>query len=652
MKINTLRLANFRNHGQSDLNLDKLNFFVGHNNAGKSSLLAAIEWGLTGKCMWTDKAGRGAADLVRQGEKQASVALEVEGMGGILRTMPPHSLQVGRSAGVIEGQAAILNHLQTDEDNLRIALNAAAFLSLSQAEQRSFLFGAYGLNFTAELVAGQLVSWLTSNGHSEETAAKLAEQAKAWYPANMTGGPEVLDVMEKRAKELRRDLKKDKQRTETALEDLTMTIQGLGQRAGTDQLPEMKDTLVKLRARRDELLKQSGGKDVQARREKLQSGIQALVEKITGVRAKGQELVAQLKDLGEPVEDTLADQIKTLHSRMNAHRNQASAVESRLKTLTEAAQALVAANRRCPLAPGVIQCALTAKQVEKILANISQEQNAAKEELTRIEAWTQETATELSALEKKQQDNQIRAKQYVLLQGEIKTQRVLLDQFTADKAALEQELASLPKTEFDQAANLTDHISHLDKQIQAVETEVNKLKETAKLNHRLQELKDEVKSLTAEISDLETLVKALGPEGLRKKLLAGILGDFLGRVNDRLAKLTDGAYQISLAEDIFCRANGGPLLPIKLLSKSEQLRVGIAISEALSAKAGLRFLAIDEADMLDQGNRDLLTGLLLDLTEEYDQILVCTTVGDVQPQNPNLPGVKMFWVEEGKVQEV
>jgi len=80
--------------------------------------------------------------------------------------------------------------------------------------------------------------------------------------------------------------------------------------------------------------------------------------------------------------------------------------------------------------------------------------------------------------------------------------------------------------------------------------------------------------------------------------------------------------------------------------------VGIAIQEALSHAAGLSFLAIDEADMLDQENRDLLTGMLLDIAGEYEQVLVFTTVGDVKPQNPGLAGVKLFWVEEGKVSEV
>lgn len=137
-------------------------------------------------------------------------------------------------------------------------------------------------------------------------------------------------------------------------------------------------------------------------------------------------------------------------------------------------------------------------------------------------------------------------------------------------------------------------------------------------------------------------------------MLTGILEGFVTRVNDRLGRLTEGTYHIRLTPDmtLLCCANGGPFLPLKLLSKSEQLRVGIAISEALSAAVGIQFLAIDVADMLDQENRDLLAGMLLEVADEFDQVLVFTTVGDVQPENPALPGVKMFWVEEGAVHEL
>lgn len=174
------------------------------------------------------------------------------------------------------------------------------------------------------------------------------------------------------------------------------------------------------------------------------------------------------------------------------------------------------------------------------------------------------------------------------------------------------------------------------------------------LARRQEELRRDLDIYNVDLADLEILVKALGPDGLLKSMLAGLLDNFLGRVNDQLGRLTEGTYQLALGQDmaLLCRANGGPLLPLKLLSKSEQLRVGIAIQEALSSAVGLSFLAVDEADMLDQENRDLLTGMLLDLAEDYDQVLVFTTVGDVKPTNPGLEGVKLFWVEDVTVSVV
>lgn len=197
-------------------------------------------------------------------------------------------------------------------------------------------------------------------------------------------------------------------------------------------------------------------------------------------------------------------------------------------------------------------------------------------------------------------------------------------------------------------------LSPITELIKESEKALGQLAEASVTSEKKAVLKQDIEMLAAELAGLEVLIKALGPEGLRRDMLAGILESFVGRVNDRLGRLTEGAYQVSLGEDmtILCRANGGPVLPLKLLSKSEQLRVGIAVSEALSAAAGLNFLAIDEADMLEQDNRDLLAGMLLDTAEEFDQALVFTTVGDVKPENPGIPGVKMFLVDEGAVREI
>jgi len=57
-------------------------------------------------------------------------------------------------------------------------------------------------------------------------------------------------------------------------------------------------------------------------------------------------------------------------------------------------------------------------------------------------------------------------------------------------------------------------------------------------------------------------------------------------------------------------------------------------------------------DMLDQDNRDLLMVTMLTAAEQFDQIMLFCTVGEVQPADPGLPGVKMFWVEDGRVTEL
>jgi len=301
LKINRLYLKNFCNHTETEIDLGRINFFVGHNNAGKSSILAAIEWALTGRCLWTDKAGRGAADLVRQGEKQAVVTLDVEGLGAVARSLPPHTLQVGRVAGVNEGQAAIHNYLRADESRLQVALNTGAFLAMTQAEQRAFLFSAYGLSWTAEQVAAELARWLVKKGHKEEDARRLAAKARGYYLAGITSGPEIFEAMEKRAKEERKELKKDKQRAESALAGIGSA--DLNQ-APPEGLEDLKNHLAGMKKRRDEMLKACGaGREAQARRRALEEKIGQADRGAAEAREKAESLAAELESLGGPGEE-------------------------------------------------------------------------------------------------------------------------------------------------------------------------------------------------------------------------------------------------------------------------------------------------------------------------------------------------------------
>lgn len=645
-------MENFRNHRKTEITLDRINFFVGHNNAGKTSILAAIDWGLTGRCMWTDKAGRGAAELVRQGEKRVTVALEVEGLGAAVRSLPPHSLQVGRASGVNEGQAAIHNFLGVDEDRLRVAINATAFLSMSPAEQRAFLFSAYGLTWTADQVAEELARWLSNKGHKEEDARRLAEKAKDYYPADITGGPEIFEAMEKRAKEERKELKKDRQRAEAALADIQNSLTAA--HAFSEELAKAREKKAALLARRDELLQACGAsREARARRQVLAERIAQAENRLAETRAKAQALATEVAALGGPESDQdrhWQELEQKLQEQLEAANGAAAAVRSRMETIDRAGRALAGKERRCPLAPDVLQCGLTEEQLQAVLKVLRQEYKALARELDKHQAVARETAEKLADIRQKLAESQARAKRALALEAGLKAQRQMITRLEEDLAGWKDELAGLREPD----QTLLEELDLVEAMLREAEDILAREKELEALAGRKAALERDMETLAREVADIEVLVKALGPDGLRKDLLASILEGFVGRANDRLGRLTGGAYQIDLAPDmtILCRADGGPLLPLKLLSKSEQLRVGIAVSEALSAAAGLRFLAIDEADMLDQENRDLLAGMLLDTAEDFDQVLVFTTVGDVRPENPGIPGVKMFWVEEGTVREL
>jgi exonuclease SbcC len=642
-------MEDFRNHQRTEVALDKINFFVGGNNAGKTSILAAIEWALTGRCMWTDRAGRGAADLVRQGEKQACVALELEGLGAVIRSLPPHTLQAGRTTGVNEGQATIQNFLDADEECLKVALNASAFMAMSPAEQRSMLFTAYGLAWTTEKVATELNSWLTRNNHREEDAVRLAGRAKGYYPAGITCGPEIFDAMEKRAKEERREVKKDKQRVEAALAEMADSP---GRAPVSGQADELKDQLGDLSRQRDGLLRSCGaGSDIMARRETLLHKIHDAADKISAAQKLACSLEGELGQLGEPAPDVSAEEEAVLEKIGELNKKEA-ALKSQLAAVDKAGESLTGAGRKCPLAPDHLQCGLTEEQLEAVLITLRKERKLTDQELKKCASDLEEAYGELSKVRERQEAHRVTAARVSGIRSRAGAQRTLADILLEEKGLLEIELASLPQAE--DSAGDEQELARVTTLVKECEAALTQLVEAGVMEERKGSLQRDIETFSTELTDLEVLVKALGPDGLRRDMLAGILEGFVRRVNDRLGRLTEGAYQVSLGADmdILCRANGGPVLPLKLLSKSEQLRTGIAISEALSATAGLKFLAIDEADMLEQDNRDLLAGMLLDTAAEFDQVLVFTTVGDVRPENPGIPGVKMFQVNEGAVREI
>src|SRR5690242_7261256 len=73
MFVRKLKLENWRSHKATELEFGTLNLIRGPNASGKTSVAQSLEFLLTGRCLGTDEAGKGASGLIRAGAREAGV---------------------------------------------------------------------------------------------------------------------------------------------------------------------------------------------------------------------------------------------------------------------------------------------------------------------------------------------------------------------------------------------------------------------------------------------------------------------------------------------------------------------------------------------------------------------------------------------------
>ncbi|MDF9408197.1 AAA family ATPase [Pelotomaculum isophthalicicum JI] len=369
MKINRLYLQNFRSHRESDISLDRVNFFLGKNNAGKTSLLAALEWGLTGRCYWTDKAGRGAGDLIKTGAKSATVLADLAGAGLAVRTMNPNGFTFDGETAAQAAQAKLYAALQTNEGDLQAALNVSAFLAMSPSEQKTYLFNVLDLRWDIDIVLAALREWANRSGHGEKIE-RLEHLVRPLYPPKVQAGPEVLDAIEKKLRDLRRDTKRDLQRIRAAQEENPVSNP-----APDVTLEEVLAQLAELRAERDNILTMlADRKRSEDRRKTLQANYEAVRGRLSQITDALAGLAGQapVKPFAVP-DRAVLDGAAALVAKRQAG---VVSLEAEWRTLKAALDALSKAGSRCPLAPDHITCAMTTAKRIKLLEDLAAQADA------------------------------------------------------------------------------------------------------------------------------------------------------------------------------------------------------------------------------------------------------------------------------------
>lgn len=647
MKINSIHLKDFRIHERLAVPLDNITVIVGPNGSGKSSIKAALEYALTGRCEWTDGRGAGADGLIRDDAKKATVALDIEGVGVVKREIP-NSLEVeGLPGSTTQQQAILMQKLGATETTLSAALNTTGFLNLDRATQKTLLFDLLGFSFSREDIADRV---------AQAVGERRAEAASEWVSKELeegTYGPQVFALLEERAVADRRTKKRRLKELET-LAQAPVPVR-LPDGVTLEDRDAIKSQLEALRAERDELMKRLGeakaqadaraarARQVEGLRRQLQKAQETLSD-VVGASPENIERCRQVAgSLGLRIDQVSEERARTAATLAAGH--------TKRDTLAKALESISKATGKCPLAPGVVSCPMSADDLQALTKKLETDLNAAEKDIEKAQEALRALDGEIAGLRRQKAKVEAEAASLEQALARYEDARRTVETLKVQLAQAEADLANTPEP-----PDVTD----LQAQIDTLSQRIARGDELLQLLRRYELAVEAQKANVAEwracqeeLETLEALCAALGPKGIRAQILGEAVAALQAHANERCKALTGGEYSVEFRVDedleiLVTRAGYGPR-SVSQLSASEKFRMGLIIQDVLNSLTGLRLLVVDGADILDVENRALMMNMLLEVREDYDTILVLSTLGDVAPADPGIPGVSVYVLQDGEL---
>lgn len=591
MKITRVHLTNFRSYAGLEVPLRAWRtLVVGRNNAGKSSLRDAIRWALTGRCDGLDRGGRGVALLVRDGATSLEVRVDVAGLGSVIRRFDGKTttLQVGTFAAdddesfdpIIRGatgdvQAAILKKLGTTEDVLEAALDSGAFLALEHGEAKDLLMRLLNVRVRmTDALRGALTDAhfdLEAIGESL-TLAGLDELEKAAREKRLVAKTRLKDMGAPREPKLPATL------------DQAPSAASLAAKLG-----KLRDASEKLFAADAERRGRAG--ELQGQKVRLENRLRELQQRMGAVDAD------QIRERLEALEADRAAVIARLdREKLDALR--AKIAETRGE-LAAAERILLAVRKHTPAKGCILDAAIPCKTPAKYF----------KDHVEAIEATRVTLARTIDQATADSRDIEVAALDLDKLDAEERELRRGLDGYEKAVGAWDETkraIEALGPQLADAGAEPDPAIEAKRREIAEVETLLAAWRDHDARVKAYDQAVEKVAKYQADVDRLEALVELLGAKGLRVQALAEAVDRFERKVNGFL-KAWD--YALTLKLDPWTVVVNGR--PVTMYSKSEKLRIGVALQLAIVEAAGLGFAFIDEADLLDKINNALLARLLM-----------------------------------------
>ena len=551
MKINRIRLENFKIHKNLEINFDEKNIIMGENGVGKSSIFHAILFGLFGKDSISSVNISNVSSLIRIGSYNLNVELEISDRNTLYKIIRSSNNNGESKAILYEGSRVIasgpdvvnkkireilnINRFEKFTDVLYIKqgdlgryINLSGKIELTKLLEKIFDIEYYSL--ILKVVEGLIKDLEKEKEYKEKEKSLLLKDIELYK--NIFGDRDIEKLLEEinkylELKKIRDNIYKDYLELKT-LEggiDYNLLTQEnyLNQKLKEyeEKERELYDNILNFESERKNLKYENYSKDLlNSSLEYLESRKKEL-EYLENVDEK--ELEYKLRELGEIYSNiekyieykNIENEIKNIDNKKKELENNIIILENKIKEEEEYLNILNREISECP----VCKRALDEDLHKKLLDQYRESLNKDKENLNKFK-------NEKNNLDKLYQEIESKYKYFLYIQGKIKD-KINLSDIENEKVRIEKEINEINYkiNQINEYKIIKDTINYIKK------NEFDKVIDN--LRKEYQNIKNEINNIRYSLMKIENMKKNLEKiKDIYKRNNLNSLSEFEDKLNE------------------------------------------------------------------------------------------------------------------------
>lgn len=578
MFVKTINTFNFQGlKGLQSFELDKITALAQPNGSGKTSLINALRFGLTGNSP--------KGNMINIGEQSAAVKLILE-----------NGSNFSRQVFATKGKSA--KYYISDKPTNATELSRFISSEMGGVDKKVAKFVSSGELLTSmtsqefgELLLSYLPETMTAETVISHYPSANEEQKKIIREYFLDKEFEISEL-----KEFQKFIKGRRDRINEAISNCRGALNLLGDTAPKFTKEELEEKIAVKTKERDDLLA-------------IQANLNNYNQLLRQEQFRQQELERLDKELANlnGVAHT-EEELRLANELVTTTRTSAMQTRGAIEALVSAKQDLDTAIENiskpiCPLSDKIV-CTVDKRPVTK---ELEEKRDKLIEDYKTQRSFYEQTLANIKEYENRYAQMAFKNQQFILMQEKQQEKERLLAQ--------KIEIPEKPE-ETNSLERITQELQYLQSQMPIVE---NYSKKDTYLNN--------IEKLTKKLEDYQALYVAFSPKGeVKEKITSYYLEEFAEPCNEKAGKLFPGMKLKFITQDgvkVLTDPNGsGEYLEFNSLSGGEQASVMFLLVSMLSSLSGMGIIILDELSVLDDNTFENLIRILKENSNEYDMCLI------------------------------